>query len=135
MTILFIDDDSEDLDMYQEVVRYINASDYFADRDKKIDCHTASTCKNIIERISALPDKPDIIFLDINMPGIGGKECLIVLKTQPEYSAIPIVMLSTTCPTQEITDFKNCGALDCIQKPNNFNSLVKIFSKYIFQHL
>ena len=133
MTILFIDDDPEDIELYKEAISYINASDYFANAEKKLDCLYLTHCNNIIHYLTGLTTKPDFIFLDINMPLISGKECLKMLKKNPEFSKIPIIMLSTTCQVDDVDDFKALGAIDCVQKPTDFNVLVKIFSKYIYK--
>lgn len=134
MTYLFIDNDLEDIELYKEAIEYLNASTYIAVRDKRIICLTLTNCSNVIDFVRNLPVKPDIIFLDINMPGVSGKECLKILKSHSETSSIPVVMLSTTCPMAEAYEYKNIGALECIQKPNSFINLVKIFSKFIFQN-
>jgi DNA-binding response OmpR family regulator len=66
------------------------------------------------------------------MPGVSGKECLLMLKHHSKYSTIPVVMLSTSCPTGEVDNYRSMGAFDCIQKPTQFQELVKIFAKFIF---
>ena len=67
------------------------------------------------------------------MPVMGGKECLRYFKSNPSYSQIPIVMLSTTCNEKDTGEFKALGAIDCIKKPNGFNDLVQILSKFVFE--
>lgn len=133
MTILFIDDDLEDIEIYKEAISYINASDYFANAEKKLDCIYLTHCSNLITYLTGLTTKPDFVFLDINMPIVSGKECLKMLKQHPVFSKIPIIMLSTTCQVDDINAFKALGAIDCIQKPTDFNVLVKIFSRYIYK--
>jgi CheY-like chemotaxis protein len=133
MNILFIDDDPEDIELYQDAIGYLNNSEYLANAKEKLICHAYSDCHNIIEVISSLAQDPDLIFLDINMPLVGGKECLRALKAHPRYHHIPAVMLSTSCPTEVAEQLKSHGAIDCIQKPAHFKDLVKIFAKFIFQ--
>ena len=41
-------------------------------------------------------DRPDLILLDINMPRVDGNEVLIYIKTQPEFKAIPVIILTTS---------------------------------------
>jgi CheY-like chemotaxis protein len=132
MNILFIDNDLEDIELYREAINYINSSEYFANNDSKVDCQTLTNCRNVIEFLDKNNPKPDVIFLDINMPLIGGKECLGMIKNDGRTSKIPVVMLSTNCPLPDSEEFKKLGALDCIQKPNDFRKLVKIFTKFIF---
>jgi CheY-like chemotaxis protein len=133
MNVLFIDDDPEDIESYGEAIEYLNDSEYLADKRDKLTYKAYTNCSNITDILSNLKEAPDVIFLDINMPIVGGKECLRVLKAHPKYHKIPVIMFSTTCPSDQAYVLKALGAADCIQKPNNFRQLVKIFSKYIFQ--
>jgi CheY-like chemotaxis protein len=131
MTIVFIDDDHEDLEIYQETIRFLNGSEYLNEDDDRLECKTFRKCTAFFDYISH-GEKPDVIFMDINMPAIGGKECLTKLKASADYKTVPVVMLSTTCTPHEADEFKKLGAVECIQKPSDFKDLVKIFAKYIF---
>jgi CheY-like chemotaxis protein len=133
MTIVFIDDDNEDLDIYQETIRYINESEYLKSGDEKLTCKTFRKCNFFFDYMSKPDERPDVIFMDINMPGVDGKECLQKIKAHKEFSDIPVIMLSTTCTPLEANEFKKQGAVECIQKPSDFKDLVKIFAKYIFE--
>lgn len=133
MTYLFIDNDLEDIDLYKEAIEYINESGYFAFQDQTITCEALTNCSNVVDYIQKLTRKPDVIFLDINMPHMGGKECLKVLKSNRDTSSIPVVMLSTSCPLADADEYRNMGAVQCIRKPNAFITLVKIFSRFTVQ--
>ena len=133
MTYLFIDNDLEDIELYREAIQYINQSLYLAVSDKTITCQALTNCSNVIDYIQSLSTKPDVIFLDINMPHMGGKECLRILKSNRETSSIPVVMLSTTCPMSDAAEYQGMGAVQCIRKPNAFNGLVNIFSIFTLQ--
>jgi CheY-like chemotaxis protein len=133
MSILFIDDDSEDTELYCEAVSYLNNSDFLADKTEKVQCLTLNTATKPVDFLSSLIELPDYIFMDINMPVMGGEECLRHLKSREQFSQIPIIMFSTVCEDYQVRKFLQLGAHDCIQKPVGFNALVKVFSKYIFQ--
>jgi CheY-like chemotaxis protein len=132
MILLFIDDDSEDTDLFREAVAYINDTELISEDQEPVECIVANDGYQAIQMIPALKRPPDYIFLDINMPVMGGKDCLKHLKSNPAYSAIPVIMFSTTCTEKDTVEFKSLGAIDCIKKPNGFKDLVKILSKYIF---
>jgi CheY-like chemotaxis protein len=133
MTIVFIDDDHEDLEIYQETIRFINEAEYIKDGDERLGCKTFRKCTVFLEYMSGNSEIPDVIFMDINMPAIGGRECLAQIKASKNFSDVPVVMLSTTCSQRESTEFKALGAVECIQKPSDFKDLVKILAKYIFE--
>ena len=42
------------------------------------------------------PVVPDVIFLDLNMPGLDGKACLAEIRRQEKFSATPVIILSTS---------------------------------------
>jgi two-component system, chemotaxis family, response regulator Rcp1 len=46
--------------------------------------------------------RPDIVLLDINMPGVGGLRFLEVIKRDEEFRSIPVIMLSSSAAAQEI---------------------------------
>ena len=60
---------------------------------------------------------PDIIFLDINMNGMNGKECLKIIRTQQQFDHIPIIILTTSDYESDITDTFQSGANLYVVKP------------------
>lgn len=59
---------------------------------------------------------PDLIIMDVNMPGMDGFQVVQVLKANAETSSIPIVMLtSSTTPESALTGLR-AGAIDYIPK-------------------
>jgi CheY-like chemotaxis protein len=73
--------------------------------------------------------KPDIIFIDINMPIKGGKEALAEIKKDEELKEIPAVILSTSNHQKDIDETFNNGANLYIQKPSSFTSFILILKK------
>jgi CheY-like chemotaxis protein len=68
---------------------------------------------------------PSIIFLDINMPGMNGWQCLTKLKANEQFKAIPVVMYSTSSYQHEIEKAFQLGALAFFTKPNHYSLLKK----------
>jgi DNA-binding response OmpR family regulator len=69
--------------------------------------------------------RPDLIFLDIMMPGMDGWEVLNELKDDPETTAIPVVML--TARTSEADQIRGWGGgiMEYLAKPFNPQRLVE----------
>ncbi|MDI6891614.1 MAG: response regulator [Actinomycetota bacterium] len=75
--------------------------------------------------------KPDLIILDIMMPGMNGWEVNERLKANPEYRDIPVIMLTALNEFDE--QFKSlwAGVRDYITKPFDFDELVSSVRKVL----
>ena len=68
---------------------------------------------------------PDLIFLDINLPKINGKEVLQYIKSQPLLKSIPVIVLTTSSSRLDEEEcFKN-NAKFYIIKPLQINTLLQ----------
>lgn len=113
MIILFVDDDKEDYEMFCDAAQTLNPN---------LRCIHAIDGQQALDLLSNVI--PDFIFLDINMPVMGGEECLIRIKQKKAWRQIPVIIYSTTRHPNEIKTFKMLGAQDFIAKPPVFNELV-----------
>ncbi len=79
-------------------------------------------------RISAAPDgevalkiiekvAPDLILLDLLMPGINGMEVCRRLKSQPATAEIPIIFITANSDTETVVECFEVGAVDFVSKP------------------
>lgn len=79
--------------------------------------------------------RPNLILLDINMPGSSGLDVLKTLKTVDQYKAIPVLMLTVSDRKQDVLTSYDMGANGYIQKPEIFAELVtcmKLMTRYWF---
>jgi CheY-like chemotaxis protein len=60
---------------------------------------------------------PDLILLDVMMPGMDGPTALRHLRADPATAAIPVIFLTAKVQPLEVTQYKALGALDVIAKP------------------
>lgn len=72
--------------------------------------------RNALKKISA-KERPDIILLDLMMPGIDGFDVLIKLKENPETQNIPVIILTAKVDTESESKAFELGAIDYIIKP------------------
>lgn len=112
--ILLIDDDSDDHFLFGEALSYT---------DEQAEFLNAYNGLEALELLKQQHELPDIIFLDLNMPLMDGKECLERLRQQDSYSRIPIIIYSTTIPDAAASDLKRLGATKVLQKPADFMKL------------
>lgn len=114
MTILYADDDADDCELVVEALGRI---------DPQINCVMANDGQQALRILKEKGKLPDYIFLDVNMPVMNGKSCLIELKKDKRLREIPVVMYSTTQDKDEINELYAMGATQFVQKPNSFSDL------------
>jgi CheY-like chemotaxis protein len=83
---------------------------------------TASNGQEGLERATA--EKPDLILLDTNMPGMNGHEMLERLRADPALKHIPVIMLTARCEPQDIAAASARGISDYVTKPFDFGQLL-----------
>ena len=115
---LLADDDADDAYLFCEALNQIVSG---------IECHTVENGLELFELLSRNnTDKPDVIFLDINMPIMNGWECLRKLKDSPNYKSIPTIMYSTSTAKKDIDMAYSLGAMIFLTKPEDFRELSEI---------
>jgi len=115
-----IDDDSDD---QQFLI------DALADNDQTVKCFTAPNGQEGIRNLTAgMIPLPDAIFLDLNMPGMNGKQCLLELKRTPSLQHIPVVIYSTSSDKKEMAQVMEMGAFHFLVKAFSLKSLEKELS-------
>lgn len=79
--------------------------------------------------------KPDLILLDLNMPGMGGKEFLRRIKADDQLDTIPAVILTTSDLEQDILDSYKLHASGYVKKPvtlDGFEEVMRELEEYWF---
>lgn len=74
---------------------------------------------------------PHFIFLDLNMPGKSGIECLTEIRNIKKFDTIAIVIYSTSSYKIDFEETFRLGANRYVVKPNDFHSLKKTLEKAI----
>ncbi|MEO6697505.1 MAG: response regulator [Gammaproteobacteria bacterium] len=79
---------------------------------------TVKLCGSGAEALEAAKDfAPDLILLDVMMPGMDGPATLQRLRTNPATAAIPVIFLTAKTQASEMSKYRSLGALDVIPKP------------------
>jgi CheY-like chemotaxis protein len=60
---------------------------------------------------------PDLILMDVMMPGMDGPSTLAELRKCPETASIPVIFMTAKVQSQEIERYRAMGAMDVIPKP------------------
>jgi CheY-like chemotaxis protein len=117
-TILLADDDPDDVEIFISVLR---------DVDTSVAVYAVSSGVGVFEYLKDLDNpRPNVIFLDINMPEMSGWQCLTALKEAPVTRDIPVVMYSTSSHHRDKQIAAELGASGFITKPSDLKTLEKI---------
>ncbi len=112
-----VDDDADDVSIFKEVLQGVNPL---------IDFVSAGDGYEALKLLKMQTNKPDVIFLDLNMPRMGGKECLEALKKDMHLQDIPVIMYTTSSRSKDIEETMQKGAVCFITKPTNLKELKNI---------
>jgi PAS domain S-box-containing protein len=79
----------------------------------------------------ARAERPELIFLDLHLPKMGGEVVLERLKADPVTKGIPVVVVSADVNSQATRDFHAAGALDFITKPFNLVRVLEVLTNVL----
>jgi DNA-binding response OmpR family regulator len=117
--ILMVDDDEEDFVLVKEALE---------SKRLKVDLYWAEDgyeAMNFLVRRGIYKDAPtpDLILLDLNMPGKNGFEVLRELKAHPKFRKIPVVILTSSGDQRNVSRGYNIGASSFMLKPMSFDEM------------
>jgi CheY-like chemotaxis protein len=126
LAVLYAEDDPDDRLLAEIAHResgVVNPLVFVADGEEALD---------YLRRSGPYADRTDalatgIVLLDLNMPGIGGRETLNLIKADRALRRIPVVILTTSSAQVDIAAAYDAGANSYIVKPSAFGSLVRLF--------
>lgn len=104
-TILYVDDEP---DIRQVVELSLGLVEGLA-------VHTCDSGERALQEIPVL--KPNLVLLDVMMPGVDGPTTLARMRADPAMSHIPVVFMTAKAMPQEVARFKQLGAAAVIAKP------------------
>ncbi len=70
--------------------------------------------------------KPDMILLDLNLPGMDGREVLAAVKEDPDLRRIPVVVLTSSQAEEDVVRSYNLHANAYVTKPVGLDGFAKI---------
>jgi CheY-like chemotaxis protein len=120
LKILLVDDDPEEYELLQSGCK---------DIDQDVIVIHADGCDNLLHEV--IKHKPDIVFLDINMPGINGIECLKSVRANKQFKSLPVIMYSTSNSPSSIQESYQNEANLYIIKPQSIKGIVNALEKVL----
>ena len=123
LRILLIEDDIDD---------YMFFRDALSETGLNAELQTTTRCNNILDVLGPSADSlPQIIFLDLHMPLVSGRECLHSIRSLQHLDAVPVVIYSTSASAYDIEDTWTGGADLYLTKPSSFQLLVSALRKIL----
>ena len=125
MQCLFIDDDSDDQELFAIALSAV-APDAV--------CLFASNGSDGLKLLQGQSELPDFIFLDLNMPKLGGKDCLRAIKSDERLKHIPVIIFTTSSDPRDKEDAAALGAAGFITKPHRIVDLETMLQRFLETH-
>ena len=110
--IMIIDDEND----------FLEITKLNLEQTSRYEVTTLSNAKDIISQVHI--SEPDIILLDILMPGIDGLKTCEMLNTDPLGKVTPIIILSALAKSQDKLKAYKLGVVDYITKPVDKENLI-----------
>jgi CheY-like chemotaxis protein len=75
-------------------------------------------CESGERALQMLPElRPDMVLLDVMMPGMDGPSTLLKMRTMSGFESVPVIFMTAKAMPQEIARFRELGAVAVIAKP------------------
>jgi CheY-like chemotaxis protein len=123
---MIVDDDLDDQELFELSLGEVDSS---------IRLITANNGSDALDYLRGDAVHPEIIFLDLNMPRMNGKECLHHLKSDEMLSDIPVVIFSTSSDPRDKKETISNGAMDFITKPARTSELTKLLTEILSRNI
>lgn len=124
-TCFLIDDDIDDHEIFLKALEAVAPA---------IHCFTAFNGQEAIDKLRTNEVKPDMIFLDLNMPLMNGMQFLKACQSMGSCRDIPVIILSTSSERETINETKELGARDYITKPDRFSGWTDAIKKKLVEY-
>jgi CheY-like chemotaxis protein len=119
-SVLIVDDDRDDVELFCEAVQEI---------DETINCLRAMEGEQALKMLrNNKSGLPDMIFLDLNMPRMGGRQFLHEIKKNRGLNDIPVFIYTTSRSEEDKRETKKLGAAGFITKPTNYKDIHRVLS-------
>jgi len=117
--ILLVDDVDFFLEVEQDYLRQTPARIFLASNGR--------TALELAEQ-----HRPDLIFMDVNMPVMDGLTCCRILKRNPQLREIPVVMVFAPCPEVDESTCRAAGCDEVMNKPVDRKRFLDLGRKFLF---
>jgi len=111
-TLLYVEDNPANLDLVEQLVA------------RRSDLRLLSAANGSLGIEFARAYRPEVILMDINLPGISGTEAMRILRADPATAHIPIIALSANAVPRDIEKGLEAGFFNYLTKPIKVNQFM-----------
>lgn len=104
-TVLYVDDEPDIREVVHLCLSLAN----------DLDVHSCDSGVQALQMLAQF--KPDLVLLDVMMPGLDGPSTLQRMRADPQLAGIPVIFLTAKAMPQEVARFRELGAAAVIAKP------------------
>lgn len=112
-TVLYVEDNPANLELVEQLI------------SRRPDLHLLSAADGNLGVEFARAYLPEVILMDINLPGISGIEAMEILRADPATTHIPIIALSANAVTRDIEKALEAGFFNYLTKPIKVNEFME----------
>ncbi len=116
--VLLADDSQTFLNFYQKVFGALG-----------VEVVQASTGPEAVAL--AWKERPDLIILDLEMPGMSGAECTRLLKQDPSCAPIPIILITQHISARDMEVMLRSGCEEVLAKPVSARQLQQVLNRHL----
>lgn len=120
--VLLVEDNQGDIRLMREVLKDSKVQNYLHVVN---DGEEAMLFLRRQGKYSGVPE-PDLMLLDLNLPGKDGREVLAEVKQDPRLKHIPVVIVTTSSAEEDILKSYGLHANCYVTKPVNFDQFIKV---------
>lgn len=113
MKILLVDDDADIRLIASIALRQVG----------KFDVTTASSGPEALQKLAE--NVPDVVILDLMMPGLDGLGTLAAMRERPALASLPVIFMTAKVRHSEVERYLAAGAMGVVQKPFDPMSLAR----------
>lgn len=105
MKVLLVDDDGDIRMIAAIALRQVG----------KWEVSTASSGAEALQKLAEMT--PDVVILDLMMPGLDGLGTLAAMRQEPALASVPVIFLTAKVRQNEVERYLAAGAVGVVQKP------------------
>lgn len=123
-TILYAEDDLDDLFMIRQAFEQYDGS------ANLIHTHNGFEALELLKKARQNNSLPCLVVLDINMPGMDGREALIRIRQSDELKSLPVVLFTTSSSEMDKAFARKWGAV-FVTKPLVYSELQQLAKQFL----